>query len=185
MENITSETNTFTIKQEEKLRILKERAIQLSKPADNETLAGTVMTGLCFLLSEEQYITDSNYVIEVLPLNELTPLPCTPSFLLGIINVRGRILSVLNLKNFFNLPEKGITNLNRVIVVKSLGIELGLLVDEVVGNTDIILEQLQQSLPTINQRLKEYLIGINHNFSIVIDIAKFLADDKIIINEEV
>jgi purine-binding chemotaxis protein CheW len=170
---------------EHKTRILKERAAILAKPIETIIEGGKQLQGLCFLLSDEQYIIDTDFVVEVLPLNELTPLPCTPPFLLGIINVRGRILSVVNLKNFFNLPEKGITNLNRVIIVKNDDIELGLLVDEVLGNCEIFTEQLQPDLPTLNKGLTNYLIGVQSDFSVVIDIAKFLADEKIIINEEV
>jgi purine-binding chemotaxis protein CheW len=166
-------------------RILRERAFELAKPKVEGLVAGKTMEGLCLLLSDEQYIIDSKYVVEVLPLTELTPLPCTPPFVLGIINVRGRILSVVNLKNFLNLPDKGITNLNRVIVVKNNLIELGILADEVVESKIILIDELQQNLSTLNQSQKEYLLGVTPDFSVVFHIEKFLSDEKIIVNEEV
>lgn len=166
-------------------RILRERAFELAKPKVENIVVGETMEGLCLLLSEEQYIIDSKYVVEVLPLTELTPLPCTPPFVLGIINVRGRILSVVNLKKFLNLPDKGITNLNRVIVVKNNLIELGILADEVVESKIILIDELQQNLSTLNQSQKEYLLGVTPDFSVVFHIEKFLSDEKIIVNEEV
>jgi len=168
-----------------KQRILRERASELAKPVVENSVIGKTMEGLCLLLSDEQYIIDSKYVVEVLPLTELTTLPCTPPFILGIINVRGRILSVVNLKNFLNLPDKGITNLNRVIVVKNNLIELGVLADEVVESKIILIDELQQNLSTLNQSQKEYLLGVTPDFSVVFHIEKFLSDEKIIVNEEV
>jgi purine-binding chemotaxis protein CheW len=58
-----------------------------------------------FLLAHEKYGIESKCVREVYPLKELTPVPCTPSFVRSIINVRGKILSVIDIKKFFELPE--------------------------------------------------------------------------------
>ncbi len=168
-----------------KTRILKERAVRMAKPLETLVDNGVEMDGLGFLLADEQYIIDANYVVEVIRMHELTPLPCSPSFILGIINIRGRILSVINLKNFLNLPEKGITNLNRVIVVKHLNIEVGLLVDEVTSKTTVLMDRLLVAMPTLTAKQKEYLIGVTKESSVVLNIQKFLSDEKIIINEEI
>ena len=168
-----------------KIKTLKERARIVARPLLVDKVSGETMFGLGFLLSDEVYFIDENYVLEVLPLMDLTPLPCTPPFILGIINVRGKILSVLNLKNFLNLPEKGITNLNRVIVVKKGEIEVGLLVDEVTQNDEIDLDQLQTNVSNLSKTQGEYLIGITKNREVILDIASFLDDEKIIINEEI
>ncbi|MFA9391096.1 MAG: chemotaxis protein CheW [Prolixibacteraceae bacterium] len=168
-----------------KIKTLTARAAILAKPLHEEKITGEILFGLGFLLSDEPYFIDETYVLEVLQLMDLTPLPCTPPFILGIINVRGRILSVINLKNFLNLPEKGITNLNRVIVVKKGEIEIGLLVDEVTENVEIDLDELQTNLSILEPSQREYVIGISKNREVILDIAKFLDDEKIIINEEV
>jgi len=162
---------------------LKERAVELAKPMQGIVVMGQAFDGLGFLLSGEQYFIDEMYVNEVLPLMELTPLPCTPSFILGIINVRGRILSVVNLKDFLNLPARGITNLNRVIVVKKNEIEIGLLVDEVTNNVELDLKEVQQNYEAITDEQRKYIVGVTRNQDIVFDIAKFLSDQEIIINE--
>ena len=60
-------------------------------------------------------------------------MPCTPPFILGIINVRGQILAVIDLKRFFNLPDKGLSDLNKVIILRRGGLEVGLLADAVAG----------------------------------------------------
>jgi len=170
---------------ESKLKILKERALIIARPLLNEVNNGLEMDGLGFLLSDEQYIIDANFVAEVTPLQELTPLPCSPPFILGIINVRGRILSVINLKTFLNLQEKGITNLNRVIIVKHKDIEVGLLVDEVIGKIPVMMNSIHTAMSTLTSVQKEYLIGVTGDRSVLLDIKKFLSDEKIVINENV
>lgn len=165
--------------------ILKKRAAILAQPLQIETDCGVVLSGLGFLLSDEQYIIDATFVSEVIPLREFTSLPCCPPFILGIINLRGRILSIINLKAFLNLPPKGITNLNRLIIVKYQQIEIGLLVDEVVGQIPVYLDQLHGSLATITEKQKELLIGITSDHSVLLDIQKFLTSDEIIVNEDV
>jgi len=131
------------------------------------------------------YSVDAKYISEVIPLKELTPLPCTPDFIMGIINVRGKIIAVIDLKKFFNLPKKGITNLNRVIVVKYEDIELGILADEIIGSTHIFPDKLQKTISTITGINNDYLMGVTEDRLIILNIKEFLLNKKIIINEEV
>jgi purine-binding chemotaxis protein CheW len=168
-----------------KEEILKKRAEQLAKLSDEPFQTGDTMSGLSILLSDETYIIDSYYVVEVLPLTEITPLPCTPPFIMGIINVRGRILSVINLKFFLNLPYRGITNLNRVIVVKNENIEVGLLVDDILGYNVITIENLQKGLLNLTPEQLEFINGITSQGEIIFRLKEFLCSNKICINEEV
>ena len=168
-----------------KKMILKERADLLKTEAVKEEITGNQFEGLEFFLTNERYAIDANYVSEVIPLKDLTPLPCTPDFILGIINVRGRIIAVIDIKKFFNLPEKGITELNRVIVVKHQDIELGILADEIIGSTNIFPDKLQTSIPTITGINNDFLMGITEDRLIIFNIKEFLLNDKIIINENV
>ncbi|MFZ4463351.1 MAG: chemotaxis protein CheW [Bacteroidales bacterium] len=168
-----------------KTEILRKRAAILARKPQIEADQGVVLSGLGFLLSDEHYIIDASFVSEVIPLREFASLPCCPSFILGIINLRGRIVSIINLKSFLNLPPKGITNLNKLIIVKYQQIEVGLLADEVTSQIPVFMEKLQASLPTLTEKQKEYLIGITADRSILIDIKKFLSANEIIVNEEV
>ena len=122
---------------------------------------------------------------EVCPFKELTPLPCTPPFVLGIVNVRGRILPVLDLKKFFDLPEQGLTDLHRLILVRGNDLELGLLADVIVGVRSIPVDSLQPSLPTLTGIRSDYLKGVTAERLVVLDLARILADPKIIVHEEV
>src|SRR5208282_3436424 len=109
--------------------------------------AGAVFELLEFRLAQERYALESRWVREVSAFKELTPLPCCPPFVLGIVNVRGRILPVLDLKKFFDLPEKGLTDLHRIVLVGDNSLELGILADTIVGVRSVPATDLQGSLP--------------------------------------
>lgn len=86
---------------------------------------------------------------EVYPIKELTPLPCTPSFVLGIINVRGQILTVIDLRRFFDLPIKGLTDLNKVIVIEHHEGELGVLADAILGVRSLCSSEIRPAPSTL------------------------------------
>jgi len=115
-------------------------------------------------------------VREVYPLKDLTPLPGSPPFIPGIINVRGQIVSVVDLKKFFDLPSKGLANLDKVVIVTDGRMEFGLLADAVAGVREIPLGGIQQALPTLTGVRAEYLKGVTADRLVVLDAGKLLAD---------
>jgi purine-binding chemotaxis protein CheW len=164
--------------------ILRLRARQLARPPQSASAEGPSLEVLEFRLAQERYALEVRYVREVYPLKELTPLPGTPAFYCGIVNARGRIVPVLDLKKFFDLPETGLTDLHRIILLRSDDLELGLLADLSVGVRSIALESLQPSLPTLTGIRSEYLKGITPDRLVVLDAARILADPKIIVQDE-
>jgi purine-binding chemotaxis protein CheW len=170
---------------EEKRAILKERAKALARePKENEA-AEAQLEIVEFLLDYERYGIESSYVREVHPLKELTPLPGTPPFVLGIINVRGRILSVVDIKKFFDLREKGLTDLNKVIILQSDEMEFGVLADVILGVRTIPLGELQPSLPTLTGIREDYLRGVTGERVVILDAEKLLSDPKMIVHQDV
>ena len=170
---------------EEKRRILKERAKALARSADKKVPAGKQYETLEFLLAYERYAIETRYVREVYPLKDLTPVPCTPQFVLGVINVRGQIFAVIDIKKFFDLPEKGLTDLNKVMIVNSDGMQLGVLADVILGVREIAEEEIQPSLPTLTGIRAEYLLGVTKERLAVLDVRKILSDPNIVVQEEV
>ena len=165
-------------------QVLRERARALARPPQRDAAATTSLEVLEFRLARESYALETRHVGEVLRLNDLTPLPCTPPFVRGIVNVRGRILPVLDIKKFFDLPEQGLTDLHRIILVHGNDLELGLLADVIVGVRIIPVGSLQPSLPTLTGIRAEYLKGVTAERLVVLDLARLLTDPKIIVHEE-
>src|SRR5712691_3379112 len=166
-------------------QILRARARALARPPERAAVAEASLEVLEFQLAQERYALETSYVREVHPLKNLTPLPCTPPFVLGIVNVRGSILAVLDLKKFFDLPDNGLTDLHRIILVGGNGLELGLLADISVGVRSIPVDSLQASLPTLTGIGAEYLKGVTAERLVVLDMGRILADPRIIVHEEV
>ena len=166
-------------------QILRARAQALARPPADTPAAGTLLEVLEFRLAQERYALETRYVREVYPLKDLTPLPCTPPFVIGIVNVRGRILPVIDLKKFFDLPEQGVTDLHRIIVIEGNEMDFGLLADATVGLRSIPVDSVQFSLPTLTGIRSEYLKGVTADRLVVLDVARILADPKIIVDEEV
>jgi purine-binding chemotaxis protein CheW len=168
----------------ERKRLLAERARGLARePAIEEP--GVRLGIVEFQLAHERYGVDSSLVAEVFPLREYTPVPCTPAFVLGIVNVRGRIVSVLDLKKFFDLPAKGLTDLNRVLVLRSPQMEFGLMADSIAGTRQVRQDELQSGLPTLTGIRDEYLKGVAGDGLIVLDAERMLADPGLVVREEV
>src|SRR5713226_10401213 len=151
-------------------QILCARARALARPPARTPVAETWLEVLEFRLAQERYAIETRYVREVYPLRELTPLPCTPPFVLGIVNIRGRILPVLDLKKFFELPEQGLTDLHRIILVRGNDLELGLLADVIVGVRRVAADSLQPPLPTLIGIRADYLKGIGEERLVVLDL---------------
>jgi purine-binding chemotaxis protein CheW len=170
---------------EEKERILRDRARIMARPLEPEGCDGERMTVLEFLLARERYAAPTNLVREVYPLRALCRLPCAPPFVVGIINVRGAILSVVDIKKLFDLPEKGITNLNRVVAVHSGTSIFGILADGVTGTREVRLRDLEPPFPTLSGLHREYVMGITGERIIVLNIETMLADPRLVIHEEV
>ncbi len=169
---------------EDTQRILKERAQTLAREAVSAETADASIEVIEFLLAHERYAIASEYVREVYPLEELTPLPCTPTFVLGIVNLRGEILSVIDIKKFFDLPEKGLTNLNKVIVLESADMMFGILADAISGVRHIQRAGMQPSLPTLTGIREDYLLGVTAERVVILDAEKLLNDEKLIVNEQ-
>lgn len=165
--------------------VLRARARALARPVERAPVAETLLEVLEFRLAQERYAIETQYLREVVPLGELTPLPFTPPFVLGIVNVRGRILPVLDIKKFYDLPEQGLTDLHRIIIVHGHDLELGLLADAVVGVGSIPLESLQPSLPTLTGIRGEFLKGVTADRLVVLDLDRMLTDPRIVVDEEV
>lgn len=169
-------------------KILHERAELLAREPQKMDSAKERMEVVAFVLGNEKYALAAEHVREIDPLRDFTPIPCTPPFVLGLINVRGQILTVIDIRKFFDLPEKGISNLNKVIIMHAPEMELGILADEILGSCWIAIEALQSSLPTLTGIRAEYLRGVTIEESgdrlVVLDAAKILSDERIVVRDE-
>lgn len=165
--------------------VLRARARALAREPQTQGPALGRIEVVDFLLAEERYGIESTWVREVYPLRDLTPLPCTPSFVLGIINVRGQILAVIDVRRFFDLPLKGLTDLNKVIILRGEQMQVGILADRIFGVRSVPLDELQPPLPTHTGVRADYLKGVTSDRLAVLDAGRILDDERLVVHEEV
>lgn len=137
---------------------------------------GEQLEVLSFSLSDERYAIGSEHVAQVLPLNQYTPLPNTPAHVLGIVNVRGRIVSVLDLRVLFELPHGSLSDRSFLLILHSQDMEFGLLIDRVLGVARISCASLQTDLANLDGVRARYLLGVTTEQCTVLDGARLLGD---------
>jgi purine-binding chemotaxis protein CheW len=169
----------------EKNKVLKERAKALARKKVVAGMNEKKLEVVEFLLAYEKYAIETSYVREVYPLRDLTPVPCTPPFVFGVINFRGQTLSVIDIKKIFDLPEKGLTDLNMVIIVRNNEMEMGILADSIFGVRSIPISEIQTSLPMMTGIREKYLKGVTKEQTVILDAHQLLTDKKIVVHEDV
>jgi purine-binding chemotaxis protein CheW len=163
--------------------ILRKRAQALARQPDHGADTGAVLECLEFLLAYESYAIEVAWVAGACPLKDITPLPGTPAFMAGIINVRGRILSVIDIRTFFDLPAKGLTDLNKVVILQDGVMEFGILVDGIIGTRSIPLNEVQPPPATLTGIREEYLKGVTRERIAILDGKRLLNDRNLIIDD--
>lgn len=166
------------------MRILKTRASALGREPVAKVDRRDIIEILEFQLADERYGIELADVREVCMLKDLTPVPCVPPFVLGIINLRGEIHTIIDLKRLFGLPDAGITELNAVLVMESAEMKVGILADDIRGVRRIALSSLSTSLPTLTGLRATSLRGITADRLIVLDAARILASEAILVQDE-
>ena len=168
-----------------KRKILRARAKALALEVKDESAQQECIEIIEFRLGSETYAVETEFVREVYLLNNFTPLPGLPDFILGIINIRGQIISIVDLKKLFNLPANGLGELNKIIVLQNEKMEFGILADLILGTRSIQLTSVQTSYTSMPGISSEYLKGVTSDHLIILNAKNILEDKKILINQEI
>lgn len=164
--------------------VLKARAKELAKPPVSEDQSVDLVEIVEFTLGPEHYAFPSSLVSEVFRLVEITPLPSLPPFVMGVTNVRGRILSVVDIRRLLDFGDTGLTNLNRAIILSDGDMEVAVLADEVTGVYTSDSEKWQKSLPTLVGKREAYLRGVTKDRVVVLDAEKLLRSKDLLVGLE-
>ena len=114
---------------------------------------------LIFRLKQEWYGIEISSIKEVVKSFQITYLPSSPKDIEGVVNFKGDILLVIDLKKLFRLQKEKITEKSRLIVITSGVYESALLVDEVINITEVPKSMIAPPLTTIPVEYAEYIEG--------------------------
>jgi purine-binding chemotaxis protein CheW len=140
-----------------------------------------VIQWVTFHLNNEVYGIAVMQVMEVLRSVDITPVPGAPDYVLGIINLRGNVVTVIDTRKRFSLPSKDVDDLSRIVIIESNGQVLGMLVD-CVAEVVYLKESEIDIAPNVgNDESSRFIQGVHSkgdSLLILVDINKLLTQDE-------
>lgn len=181
-------------------QIWAQRAAKLAEVPGEED-KGEQIDLVLIRLGREVYGLDAQHVSVIRQPDRITPVPRVPGWVAGIVNVRGRILSVVDLQRFFGLPasrddQDSGSGISQLVVVEAPGMEVALLAQDVLTIEALPASQLEDATGTVRGLRPEYVRGVAEynggtatggtgTMLVVLDLPALLADERLIIHEEI
>ncbi|HDV5425343.1 TPA: chemotaxis protein CheW [Vibrio cholerae] len=140
-----------------------------------------VLQWVTFQLEEETYGINVMQVREVLRYTEIAPVPGAPDYVLGIINLRGNIVTVIDTRSRFGLMQGEITDNTRIIVIESERQVIGILVDSVAEVVYLRSSEIDSTPSVGTDESSKFIQGVSNRdgkLLILVDLNKFLTDEE-------
>lgn len=136
---------------------------------------------LTFVLADEGYGLEIRYVTEIIGIQAVTNVPDMPTYVKGVVNLRGKVIPIIDVRLRFNLPEREYDDRTCIIVVDVEGRLVGLVVDMVSEVVDIPIKDIEPP-PAAGGDKSRYLKGmgkLDQKVKILLDIEQLLQDENI------
>ena len=146
---------------------------------ETSTVTEQVLQLVTFTLANEEYAVDILNVQEINRTTEITKVPNAPEYVEGVVNLRGRVIPVINLRKKFGLPEKNADGTTRIIIMDIQGVTNGLIVDSVSEVLRIPSDIVEPSPPVTSNTSRMFIKGIaklEKRLIILIDIDKLMGE---------
>lgn len=155
----------------------------MSNQKQNET---QMQQYVCFVVHGEEYGVPILCVQEIIRYETLTRVPQSPEFIDGVLNLRGQVIPVMNLRTKFGLPPRELDKSTRIIVVEVKKRVVGIVVDEVSEVLQISQDQIDPPPPMGTQVNANYISGmgkLEDHLVILLEIDKVLTQDEVAMME--
>ncbi len=140
-----------------------------------------LMQWVTFRLGDEKYGINVMQVQEVLRITEIAPVPGAPSYVLGIINLRGNVVTVIDTRNRFGLMSRETDDSSRIVIIETETHIIGILVDSVAEVVELRASQIETAPNVGNDESSKYIQGVtstDNELLILVDLNKFLSDEE-------
>lgn len=137
----------------------------------------------CFRIGGELYALDILRIREVIRPQKLTSVPKAPAFIEGVINLRGAVIPIVDLRKRFDCPASAIDRKTRVIISVLAGKIIGLMVDEVAEVRRFGRQDIQPAPQFLHGKGAEFFLGVcrrGEDLVMVLDLERILSNDEII-----
>jgi purine-binding chemotaxis protein CheW len=141
-----------------------------------------ILQWVTFHLEEEVYGMNVMQVQEVLRITEIAPVPGAPDYVLGIINLRGNVVTVIDTRRRFGLMPHELDDMSRIIVVEVNGNVIGMLVDSVAEVVYLHQSEIDTAPNVSNDDSSRFIQGVSsreEKLLILVDVDKFLTEEEI------
>lgn len=137
---------------------------------------------LTFHLDREDFAIEIRYITEIIGIQAITQVPDMPGFIRGVINLRGKVIPIMDVRSRFHLPHRDYDERTCIIVVNIDDTSVGLVVDEVREVVDIPESQVEPPPRVTNKsgenRFMQGIGKIGEEVKIILDVTKLLYDEK-------
>ncbi len=141
------------------LRRMAQESMNNAPGLPQETETRTLWSGVAFRLGGLKLVAPLDHVLEVLPCPPLTLVPNTKSWLKGVANVRGNLITIVDLAEYFGKPPIFVNEDARLMIMNSPGLNTGLLVNEVMGLRHFDAQLERQDLSGLDDPVLAHLNG--------------------------
>ncbi len=134
-----------------------------------------------FYLDKERYGINVMQVQEVLRVSEITPVPGAPEYVLGIINLRGNVVTVIDTRQRFRLPPREMDDSTRIVIMETENQVVGILVDSVAEVVELRASQIEAAPSVGNEESARFIQGVcslSGELLILIDLNKLFSDEQ-------
>ncbi|WEG19121.1 chemotaxis protein CheW [Alkalihalophilus pseudofirmus] len=118
------------------------------------------MKVIVFQLKDEEYAIEVDYIQSIERMQPVTRIPSTYPFVTGVMNLRGVITPIINLRKRFGIEEKGLDEATRILVIQKGYIEIGFIVDGANDVIDIPVDKIEPTPEVVGGVEAEYLRGV-------------------------
>ena len=171
--------------QEEIARILNSRALALAAPPEDAAPATQMISLLIFTLSGDRFGIETTHILEALDLQGLISVPCTPTFVVGVVNYKGRILTVLDLRRLLGLSGEGVTKGSKIVSVEAGDMTFGIAVDAVGGIMLVSAHKVTPPPEALTGPCLALTRGITEELITILDLDALARAPAILVNEQV
>jgi chemotaxis signal transduction protein len=172
---------TLELSEDQAREIMDARARMLARPPEEKHDGGETIKVVTFILGSERYAIETRYVREITRVTQVTPMPAVPDLFMGLTNLRGEILPLVDLCRFFGVGRTVLAEAPWAIVLGTDVADLGAPVAAMHETMELPVSSLMKPIDTASGRPTECRRGITENATIVIDGAALLADRRLFV----
>ena len=174
---------TLELSADSAARLMSERAAKLAVVKSRGSLETSLLEVITFLVGGERCCLEACYVHEIIPFTAVTRVPSVPDFMIGVINLHGQLVALMDLRRILGLKERDSSQGSRVIVIGMQKIEFSVLVDSVESVASLDATTLLEAPEFVSGIGRDYIRGVTRDAMTVLDGLQLINDPRLYVNQ--